>query len=315
MDETLRYPRHCRLDVMSITIHPDIQKLRSRLIELNVELREAMDDWHRLSIEIRPRLHSMYQQYFGDLERDLQITALRSAELFRRVELLSIKVSRGEVLTKQVVDLINQVVDSEYARFAMRIREAFDMDMEQRERSAKHAQEHLADGELVKMYRTLAKQLHPDSTGDDSLDTATVWHRVQQAYASKNVSQMKSLLSLMGADDMIKGQATDWDVDRWQLEVEKMETRVRVEQRKLRKLRSEEPFTMEHLLDNESWRSSHRRNLEQAVSAKQHEISENTARYTELTGGSLPPGSEVVKSKEQQSFEEDFLTNTYFGQR
>jgi hypothetical protein len=298
-----------------LSIHPEIEKLRSRLLQLRSELRETMDDWHRLSTEVRPRLHAQYHQHFGELERELQYTALRSAELFRRVELLSIKVSRGEVLTEHIINLINQVVDSEYARFAMRIREAFDLDVEQRERAATSRQDDAHNGELVNMYRTLAKQLHPDSARDASADSLAVWHRVQQAYSAKNVSQMKSLLSMMGAEDVLRSEATEWDLERWQLEVERLETRLRVEHRKLRKLRSEEPFTMEHVIDDEQWQIRHRRELEQAIASKQHEIRENTSRYAELTGGSVPPGTELVKTKDEQSFEEDFLKNTYFGRR
>lgn len=300
---------------MSITIHPSVEPLRSRLLELKVELREAMDDWHRLSSEVRPRLHAQYELHFGELERELQVAALTSAELFRRVELLSIKVSRGEVLTQHIIDLINQVVDSEYARFTMRIREAFYMDVDQRERAAKAREEHAQDGELVKMYRSLAKQLHPDAGQGDSAESVAIWHRVQQAYTSRNVSQMKSLLSMLGADEALRTEAFDWSLERWQQEVAMMETRLRVEQRKLRKLRSEEPFTMEHVLDSEQWRQLHQVELERAIASKRHEINENTARYTELTGGMLPPGTELVKTKDEQSFEEDFMKNTYFGQR
>ncbi len=285
------------------------------MLELRAELRESMDDWHRLSTEVRPRLHAQYHLHFGELERELQVVALRSAELFRRVELLSIKVSRGEVLTQHIIDLINQVVDSEYARFAMRIREAFDLDTEQRERASRSRDDQHTDGELVNMYRTLAKQLHPDSTGNDSADAVAIWHRVQQAYGAKNVSQMKSLLSMMGASDMLRGEASDWDLERWQQEVGRLETRLRVEHRKLRKLRSEEPFTLEHVIDDEQWRERHKWELEKAIAAKRHEIDENTSRYAELTGGMIPPGTELLKTKDEQTFEEDFLKNTYFGQR
>ncbi|MFN9952300.1 MAG: hypothetical protein ACK55I_04305, partial [bacterium] len=83
----------------------------------------------------------------------------------------------------------------------MRIREAFYMDVDQRERAAKAREEHAQDGELVKMYRSLAKQLHPDAGQGDSAESVAIWHRVQQAYTSRNVSQMKSLLSMLGADE------------------------------------------------------------------------------------------------------------------
>ena len=300
---------------MSITLHPEIEELRRQLIELKGQLRQVMDDWHQLTTVVRPQLHALYHQHFGELERELQYASLESAELFRRVELLSIKVTRGEILTPKIIELVNQLVDAEYARFKMRIREAFDMDARQREQHAVESQGKQQDAELVNMYRTLVKQLHPDVASSMSSDDIAVWHRVQHAYATKNAAQLQSLLTLMGVHGDLQRETLEWTSERWQEEVQRLQTRVRVEQRKLRKLRSEEPFTMESLLENESLRSKHRSELEHAIATKRREMQESAARYAEFTGGMVPPGTNVVDSKEQQDFNEDFLMNTYFGQR
>lgn len=277
----------------------------------------AIDDWYRLSTEVRPRLHATYNALFGELERELQQGALAAAEMFRRVELLSIKHERGERLTPEIVDLINQVVDKEYARFTMRIREAFSMDARQREELARAQQGHTSDHELVTMYRTLVKQLHPDVAAGAqgaSIDTS-VWHQVQSAYASRNAGQLRSLLTVLGAEDVHAAESDAWDVGRWQQEVVAVEQRLALEQRKLSRLRLEEPFSLEQDLGNESWQIRHREALLQAIARKKKELRDSQRRYNELTEGLIPSGTNPSKSKDEQSFEEEFMTNTYFGQR
>lgn len=300
---------------MEVVVHPEVQPLRDKVRALHEELRVTLDDWHRLCTEERPRLHALYHQHFGKLEHELQLSALKSAELFRRVELLSIKVQRGETLTRQIIDLINQVVDAEYSRLAMRIREAFEIDTELRERAATSGKSTASDAELASMYRTLAKQLHPDVASGSLATDSTIWHRVQQAYATKNVSQMKSLLSMLGAESILREGAEDWDMQRWSAEADRLATRVRVEQRKLNRLRSEEPFTLEAMLANEQQRERHQKELIALIEAKKRDIEENTLRYRELTGGLNPAEASQLKTQDDQRFEDDFLKNTYFGQR
>lgn len=302
---------------MSITVHPDVAPLQQRVRELRLELRSALDEWHRLSTEVRPRLHAAYNRHFGLLERELQEVSLAAAEIFRRVELLSIKHERGEKLTAEIIDLINQVVDKEYARFTMRVQEAFRMDERQREQAARSREADGSDTELVAMYRTLVKQLHPDVAEAHSEEPGSysIWHQVQQAYATRNAAQLRSMLMLLGANEALERESGDWGVDRWRQEVDLLEQRLAVEQRKLLRLRSEEPFTMERDLDDHVWRTRHHEDLMRAIAVKNNELRDSRRRYDELTGGLVPPGHNPTKSKKEQTFEEDFMTNTYFGQR
>jgi hypothetical protein len=209
------------------------------------------------------------------------------------------------------------VVDKEYARFTMRIREAFEMDQRQRDDAERVRQGTASDHELVTMYRTLVKQLHPDvaETGESDAGNEAVWHQVQNAYANRNAGQLRSLLTVLGVNEALSREADDWGIDRWREEVDTLERRLGLEQRKLRRLRAEEPFTMERDLEDEAWRVRHRDELVRAVARKQDELRESEKRYADLTGGLLPSGENPTKTKQERTFEEDFMTNTYFGQR
>lgn len=295
-------------------LHPEIEAMKQRHANARVALRAALDEWHRLSTEERPRLTHAYAQHFGELERELQYKALDSAELFRRVELLSIKVARGERLTKEIVDLVNTVVNREYAKFRRRVREAFDMDAEQRERAAEHRETVQDDEELVKMYRTLVKRMHPDTAGADA-PGSEAWHTMQNAYRDRNVSQLRSLLAVLGVDDETSSDTSAWDVERWTVETDLLERRLDVERRKLDRLRRQEPFTYAADLDSDAWRAQHAEDLRNAIAAKDKEIAENREHYREITGGDVPPGTDVVRTADERTFDEDFMKNTYFGQR
>ncbi|MCX6141085.1 MAG: hypothetical protein NTX15_09700 [Candidatus Kapabacteria bacterium] len=296
------------------SIHPEIEQLKRRYLEAQGALRTVVEDWHSLSTEIRPRLNAMYDQFFGELERELQFKSLASAELFRRVELLSVKVARGEVLTPEIIDLVNSVVDKEYARFNRRLREALHMDTEQRERAAQQRVDLHDDEELVQMYRTLVKKLHPDASGQNSPGSIE-WHRLQNAYKNRNVSQLRSLLAVLGAGDTEDEITNGWDLDRWIHEVHTLENRLHAEERKLIRLRGEEPFVISEELDNDEWREQHRRELLAALEVKDKELAENRVRYRELTGGDVKGGTNADASEVDEKFDQDFMKNTYFGQR
>lgn len=298
----------------SPVVHPDIKRLRAQCIDLRGRLRAAAEEWHHLSTKERPRLTSMYDLYFGDLEKAYQRLSLDDAELFRRIELLSIKVARGEVLTPEIIDYVNRVVDREYERYRRRVREAFDMNSVEREEAARQRAHAPADEELVKMYRTLVKKLHPDAVGDQP-DLENMWQRVQDAYAERNVSQLRGILAMLDADVVEETSMDGWDVQRLQREADTLASRLRVEERKLARLRATEPLSIADKIEDGDWRAAHKQELEQRLAAKRKDYDDHRQRYMEITGGKVVPGTDPTKTPDEEQRDRDFMENTYFGQR
>lgn len=292
--------------------HPDLARVRSRCAELRQRIQRVLEEWHHRTTVEHPQILARYEQHFGALERERQNLALQCAELFRRVELLTVKASRGEVITAETVELINSVVDKEYARMHQRYREAFGT-----ESSAKPSAEHPASrDELVQMYRTLAKRLHPDATdlhGDGSLQT---WHRVQEAYRNRDAARLRTLLTVTGAAPDDHGDDR-WSLERWQQEERTLEARLRMEQRKVDRMQVEEPFVYARDLDRPAWVERHRMELEADLQKRRAELVEHRRQYRELAGGTNPPGRnpDSPASQAAQNFDQDFMENTYFGGR
>jgi len=268
-----------------------------------------------MSAHQRRSLTTTYDFHFGSRERDLQRAAIEAAEIQRRVELLNLKFTRGESLTSEVIDRVNLMVDREFERFHKRLREAFDMTRAERDHAIAERGDEAADGELTSLYRALVKKLHPDvnQTADEQRNA---WQRVQDAYQERNVSQLRSLVSLLEADDAsIELDAARTDVDELRSIVAALENSCDVERRKIERLRAEEPFCIAHELTNPEWLAAHAQQLDADLATKKREIVEAQGMYRTLTNGGAVPGTNMLKTKDEQTFDSDFMDNTYFGQR
>lgn len=294
--------------------HPEVIRLQARCSELRAQLRASAVLWHSMSTTERRRLTTLYDRHFGEHERTLQQLAIDAAEISRRVELLNTKVARGERLTQDVIDRVNLIVDKEFERFHRRLREAFDMSKAERDRAAAAAIDQPDDGELTRLYRALVKKLHPDVQAVDDVDGA--WHRVQDAYQRRNISQLRAMIDLLEADDAsVAADAAVTNVDELTALIATLEERLDVEQRKLDRLRREEPFCIAAELEQPDWLHAHEQELTTAITAKNREIGEWSEQYRTLTGGTIAPHTDVRKTKDDQQFDNDFMDNTYFGKR
>jgi len=297
----------------SPSVHPEILRLRERATELRTALRTAAERGHRMSTQERPRLLALYDELFGELERELQDLALRCAELGRRVELLTVKVARGEKITPEIVDLVNKVVDKEYARFHQRLREAFDMSSSQREDVARARLGAEPDTELVDMYRTAVKRLHPDVANPSEEDTE-LWHRLQDAWEQRDASKLRTIITMLGADEPEAETVTNRGIDELQHDVEQLEAKLRVEERKIRRMEGQEPFVFAAEIENDAWQRNHRVELESSIAAKKKELDDHRRNYRDLAGGDIAEGTDI-RPKEDVDFNQDFRDNTYFHNR
>lgn len=295
-------------------LHPEIEAIKSRTVKLREQLRCVLQESHRLSTEERPRLNALYHSLFGQLEHLLQDRTLKSAEIRRRVELLRVKFERGERLSKEVIDLINVVVNREFARFKRRVQEAFQMDDSDRQRNANGTHNGAAESELVNMYRVLAKKLHPDAAGE-SIHTVADWHHVQELYRKRNVAQLRSIITALGADEVSNAVTQNWDLQSWEREVNAIELRLGAEERKLQRMLQDEPFKLSHKIDDSEWHQQHRSSLLKLIEDKEREILDATIQYEQLTGGYLEDSHNPDSDEGQQKFRSDFMDSTYFGQR
>lgn len=294
---------------MSLALHAQAETLRNEIRALRRSLLWCQEEWHAMSVVLRERLTKTYHTAFGDIEADIQRLALEHAELFRRVEILTIKHDRGEVITAAIVEHVHHIVDREYRRFRERIRHAA---KEEAPAESDVGGEGL-DEEVVHLFRVVAKRLHPDMNGGQANDD--LWHRARRAYEGGDLRTLKAIEEGTASGDTLD----DDDIETLTLIAERLTGRLAAEQKKLARLRTEEPFTLEHVLEDEQWRLLHRTTLEHQRDAWRRAIDQARERYAELTSGiddaqsvaRRAPGNDDAKTANN----DDFMESTYFGFR
>src|SRR6185369_2405284 len=127
------------------------------------------------------------------------------------------------------------------------------------------------DGELPKLYRAIVKKLHPDvSTETD--DFSKFWNSAQTAFENKNLQKMRSLYSLICSDneetDTKKYPDSFSETMRLEAEIKELEIKLEREERKLCRLKNEEPFNLETKLKDGKWLSEQREKLEYELHKK-----------------------------------------------
>lgn len=292
---------------MSIIRHAHVDELREEIRELRRSLLRAQEEWYATSVVLREQLTSAYHAAFGDVETEIQRLALNHAEILRRVELLTVKHDRGEQITAEIVAHVNHIVDREYQRFRERMAGSRASAVDE----SNGASDRVRDDELVRMFRVVAKRLHPDVNGERQ--DASLWHRARLAYEHGDLRTLQSIEAGTSGDE---SDAEIHDMAMLAIIAERLTGRLVAEQKKLARLRMEEPFTLEHVLHDEQWRQLHRATLERQRDAWAHAIEQTQLRYDELTSGlsgAQPADATEVPGNERG--DSDFMESTYFGFR
>jgi hypothetical protein len=288
--------------------HEHRQKLIRDIESLRQQLRCCLEEWFHITQVKKKELLEQYDSYFREQEIIIQKKSLELSILQRRVELFMIKIHRGEKLTNDVIHSINYLVDKEYALLNERMNDIFSPNTKQVNNDNTH------ESEIPKLYRVLAKKLHPDYNTETDY-TKKLWESTQNAYKNKDVRILQSLYEVIIGKEEVNHNVMDTELSLEALEQQKrkLENKLVYETKKLKKILSQEPFTLEKQLNDEIWISFHRLELQKEIDNIDGELQLNHERYKSIVGEKYSSVQE--QSKETILFEQKFSDTTYFGQR
>lgn len=306
---------------MSITTHPEIERLRRKINELRLDLRLIIEEGFHLQQVIKPQLLSKYDILFGEKEKELQRKALLAGMAQRRVELLVVRAERGQELTDDVLHTIEDMVRKEFEPHRVRMSESFDMNNQERNEKAKlhhTTEERRGDNtELNRLYKSLVKKLHPDIHGETP-EFKRFWSVIQSAYERKNISEIRTLFNLLCVEERILNEVNPTTNDLFELERDAryLADKVDYERRKLARLKTEEPFSMEKLLNEEWWYHEQLNKIALQIKKQERLISLADEQLTMLVGNRFDELKTMdITIKERFDSKDDFFKNTYFSGR
>ncbi|MES2767033.1 MAG: hypothetical protein V4642_14255 [Bacteroidota bacterium] len=303
-----------------LSLHPEIEKLRARVGELRLQMRELLEEYYSIQNEILPELHDKYDALFKKLEIEIQRKTLAASEISRRAEIFSLKLSRGEKLSAEMIKLVNTMVDREFRRFKKSLEDAFEKTQEQRnsENEKKFTSEKVNPlgntSEVSKLYRAIAKKLHPDVAGDVTDHFKKFWANVQDAYQKRNVQKMRALHQMLCVEDQFSGKFDDHqsEFDALSQEIRQLENKTESENRKLQRLKQQQPYTFKENIHDEAWIAAHTKDLERQLLKKEREIEQANEILKEMLGGNWLQ-IQQKNEKKDEPFDDDFMRDAYFG--
>ena len=238
--------------------HIVVIELRKRLETCGEELLDLLSNWHYLQNVLQPQLLFTYDTLFGDLEVELQNKIRIASELERRMELLSIKLQKGEQINKRTIDFVNKVVKNEFNRMESQYKENnYKQDDSFHDKSNNNAQ---FNNEIPSLYRKIVKKLHPDVAGESEY-FRKFWDNVQDAYKNRNYHRLKLFHKILypPANENISNPRIEEITLR--TEIRELEMSISTEKKRIEGMMKQEPFIFVDKLEDEAWINRRKRRL------------------------------------------------------
>ena len=198
----------------------------------------------------KPQLEALYTTKIGvhqieKLKQQLHIKGLK-----RKIELVQSAINKGEHFNVSEIEL---AVAAELANAEFKI-----MGQLAELENAKHLLTNLnspeRSAELRKIFKQLAKQLHPDANPALTPEQMDIWHLVKDAYETGDVEKLKALQVVYEKEiNQLKNGLADLTEDELSLRNTALTEGIKLLNEELRNIRTQFPFTIEQQIKDEEW--------------------------------------------------------------
>lgn len=109
-----------------------------------------------------------------------------------------------------------------------------------------------------KLYRRLAKQLHPDINPEteQNAELKDLWERIVRAYRASNVDELEDL------EVLVRGALNKLDIEPGAVQIDDIEDRIDRVERQINDILATEPYTYKEILLDEAKKEEYRRSLQ-----------------------------------------------------
>ncbi len=203
-----------------------------------------------IRLQENPRIEADYAVKVGYLENELLEVQVAARRAKRKLTLAQAAANRGVKLQESALEA---QLDEEFAEWTRRIEQAVSrfyvlVDY----RCGLQALSNAESEELRHLYRMLVKRLHPDVNPEQSEKDTRLFLMAQSAYASGDVSVLRSLVSALGLEDNAEEGLPDAPV-LMEAQLAVLEEQLRLHREKLEALKQEFPYKYREKLADAAW--------------------------------------------------------------
>lgn len=315
-----------------IVLHPKTVELRRRRDQLRRRLAELVGRRIALLFDEIPALRSRYTELFGMLEREIEEKTLAMSQRRRMMELFSLKLQRGQELDEKTITLTLKAVYREFERLRGQVDRMAGRAAEPDEVGGRPAARRRSTGglsgndhvrigtttpesrlrenriERKKLYRRLARRLHPDIVRDHDLLQRTYWDLTQKAYQRDDLDLLRTLLNVVESGP---GVVRDGTFESTAEEIVRLIELVDREEKRVIEIETTEPYVTRAKLFDEAWAEARQEELRRKIAG----IEKETAICDEFLAPILSRGGERVTPESVASIWSDFVEDVYLSGR
>ena len=247
----------------TISLHPNVLRLREENSLLREEVVHLLTEVHDLVHTIKPNLTAIYQTKIGVWELKQFQVQCQAAWLKRKVELIQACLNQNRWPDLAAIDT---QLEGEFRAWENKIR------LEgERIKVAESRLQHLLsdedDHEVKRLYYGLVKKLHPDLNPELTEDQKRLWLRVQDAYEMSDIEELRALAVL--ANQTALPVSTVSSLERLLSEHCILEQHVHRLLKEIEQIEEQPPLTMRADLLDGDWVRNRRETIQATISELQ----------------------------------------------
>lgn len=252
---------------MIIQTHPEVLRLRIQIQDLKEQVSALLEKEALLQHHTLPYLNALYEQSIGIHEYQVLLVRVEVNELKHRIEWCTALLNRGQEISPEDLERLEQEVLEISARWNKELLEKERLlDASRLFLDPSNFLTPVEEQRLKQLYRALCLLLHPDVAKDPELHTL-YWSRVQEAYAHGDIKKLETLLVAVEARD----PATDWEqeseLEALRTKRDRLESLVLRQSERLDEIEGALPFCLAEQLADASWVEEKQQALRQTVEA------------------------------------------------
>ena len=261
----------------NVIVFPDFEKLNSEVEKKRTELSMLLLERDELQFVICKNIETEYMLKLGSIEYKAYEAQCAALRLKRKIDLIQAKKNRQE---KIIISAIEETLDEEFAEYQKQLDEQIDKVNAAIKRSKAEVLSDEENKELKKLYRKIAKALHPDINPDVSEAQVQLFDNAVSAYKSGDLGTLRIISEMVGNNplpEQHKDAMTQLVEER-----ERLEGLLESIRESIENIKSEYPYTMKDILEYTKKTEQKKQELENVIEQYNELISIYKAKIEEM---------------------------------